>query len=112
MSQITTHVLDTASGRPADGVAVTLEKSSPSGWKEIGRSRTDGDGRVKSLWRGERKLPKGLYRLVFATGFYFRHRGTVPFHPIVIITFAIRAGGHYHVPLLISPFGYTTYRGS
>jgi 5-hydroxyisourate hydrolase len=108
MSMVTTHVLDTARGVPAAGVMVRLERVSDTGPTEIARARTDGDGRAASL--GPDELPSGTYRLVFDTGEY--HAGA-PFFPEVAIMFTVDgAAPHYHVPLLLSPFGYTTYRGS
>lgn len=112
MSAITSHVLDTARGRPAAGVPITLEKGSPSGWRKVASASTDGDGRVKAFKPAVPKLKSGLYRLVFGTGLYFKKQGVRPFHPVVSVTFSLKAGEHYHIPLLLSPFGYTTYRGS
>ncbi len=117
-SPITTHVLDLARGRPAVGLAVVLEKasdtaSSPSGWSEIGQARTDDDGRVSAFAPLPVSIDPGTYRLRFATGTYFAERGVASFFPEVAIVFAVVAPPeHYHVPLLLSPFGYSTYRGS
>jgi len=109
MSGITTHVLDTSRGRPAAGVAVTLEKHDGNYWKLAGRSETDADGRCRSL-TGE-PLTTGLYRLTFGTGAYYGEGKT--FFPEVTIAFEVSdASQHYHVPLLLSPFGYSTYRGT
>jgi 5-hydroxyisourate hydrolase len=111
MSQITTHVLDTASGAPAAGVPVRLERASGPGPEEIGRASTDADGRVRDI--GPERLPAGTYRLVFDTAGYFARQRTAGFFPEVAVTFTVDGGGqHYHVPLLLSPFGYATYRGS
>lgn len=114
MSGITTHVLDLASGRPAAGVAVRLEVSiADRGWVVLADKLTDADGRVKDLLAAGSKLDAGRYRLTFATGPYFAARGQDCFHPEAAITFEVRdAAQHYHVPLLVSPFGYSTYRGS
>ena len=102
---ITTHVLDTTSGKPAAGVAVTLER----GGAVIARGKTDADGRCPNLLHGER-VP-GVYRLTFDTAGYYGQTPT--FYPSVTITFQVRdAGQHHHVPLLLSPWGYSTYRGS
>ena len=110
-SAITTHVLDTARGLPAAGVAVRLERV-PADGQPLGRSVTDADGRARDV--GPAVLPPGTYRLVFDTGAYFAGQGAEPaFFPEVIVTF--RVGGearHHHVPLLLSPFAYSTYRGS
>jgi 5-hydroxyisourate hydrolase len=113
MSAITTHVLDTARGRPAAGVAVTLYRASDGGWILLGQSVTDTDGRCRNLLASGAPLSTGTYRLCFETGAWFRAGGVEAFHPEVIITFDVTGSSeHYHVPLLISPFGYTTYRGS
>ncbi|MEP7027891.1 MAG: hydroxyisourate hydrolase [Candidatus Eisenbacteria bacterium] len=114
MSAITTHVLDIAHGRPAAGVAVLLERCDATAqFCEAGRGVTDADGRVKTLLASGTGLAVGAWRLTFETGAYFRAAGVVAFHPSVTITFeVVDAAQHYHVPLLVSPFGYTTYRGS
>lgn len=104
MSQITTHVLDTALGKPAAGVPVALFASG----ELLAEGTTDADGRVTEL--GPAALEAGGYTLVFDTAAYFAAR--VSFYPRVIIDFAITGSEHYHVPLLLSPFGYSTYRGS
>ena len=118
MTQVTIHVLDTARGEPAAGVPVRLQSVSGAGPEEIGRASTDADGRVRDL--GPSQLRPGTYRLVFGTAAYYAslrrpdqqdHRD--PFFPEVAVTFtADGEAPHYHVPLLLSPFGYTTYRGS
>ena len=111
-SPITTHILDTAQGRPAGGVAVVLEQLSDAGWIVVGGGTTDGDGRLRTLLEPG-KLVAGTYRLIFETGAYFTQHGTVGFYPQAIVVFAVRdPSQHYHVPLLLSPFGYSTYRGS
>jgi 5-hydroxyisourate hydrolase len=111
MSEITTHVLDTSIGRPAAGVAVTLELREGAGWNPLGRGATDADGRLRNL--GPQPLPAGIYRLKFDTRAYFDSRQTTSFYPEVAIVFEVRdAAAKYHVPLLISPYGYSTYRGS
>jgi 5-hydroxyisourate hydrolase len=114
MSAITTHVLDTARGRPAAGVPVTLEARGDDGaWALLGRGFTDADGRLKELMPPERKLSKGTYRLTFDTAVYFAAQGEKGFYTEVSVAFIVtEAGAHYHVPLLLSPYGYTTYRGS
>lgn len=110
-SHVTTHILDTAAGKPAPGVAVSLWGSGDGGWTRIGDGTTDDDGRVGSL--GPEQLEPGTYRIDFATGEYFAASGTQTFFPAVSLTFALTdAGQHYHVPLLLSPFAYSTYRGS
>jgi 5-hydroxyisourate hydrolase len=113
MSAITTHVLDTAQGRPASGVAVTLElNDGPGHWRTIGQGTTDGDGRVKTLIKDNAALIAGQYRLTFHTREYFESARLPVFYPSVTVTFEAAAGARYHLPLLLSPFGYTTYRGS
>ena len=107
---ISTHVLDTARGHPADGVPVVLEHDGGDGWEELARAVTDSDGRVGELLAGD--LHDGRYRLTFDTGQYFRTVGDAAFYPEVSVVFTVAGGGHHHVPLLLSPFGYTTYRGS
>lgn len=109
---ITTHVLDTTRGRPADGVAVRLETADGDVWKELARGTTDSDGRLKTLTDGI-ALRAGRYRLTFETGAWFKRHGGVSFHPAIDVLFEItNPEDHVHVPLLLSPFGYTTYRGS
>ena len=111
MTGITTHVLDTSAGHPAAGVHVLLEALSGGGWQSVAQGTTDSDGRLRSLLN-EAPHP-GAYRLVFDTRAYFEASGVNGFYPEVVITFEVAAGErHYHVPLLLSPFGYTTYRGS
>lgn len=113
-SSITTHILDTMSGKPAVGVSVKLEvlESGPR-WKEIAIAVTNADGRVLTLFSETTQFVAGQYRLTFETGSYFRSSGIATFYPHVIVTFEVKDPAvHYHVPLLVSPFGYSTYRGS
>jgi 5-hydroxyisourate hydrolase len=111
VSHVTTHILDTGTGRPASGVKATLEAKSAAGWQEIGSGTTDQDGRIKNL--GPEQIEAGTYRISFETGSYFGKQGTETFFPSVELTFAVKdPAEHYHVPLLISPFAYSTYRGS
>ncbi|HSS50372.1 MAG TPA: hydroxyisourate hydrolase [Thermoanaerobaculia bacterium] len=113
MSGITTHVLDTARGRPASGVPVVLEILSEDGWRELGRAATDDDGRVRQLLPAGSPLIGGTHRITFQTETYFMAQAIAGFYPEVSIVFEVRdAAQHYHVPLLLSPFGYSTYRGS
>jgi 5-hydroxyisourate hydrolase len=114
MSGITTHVLDTSVGRPAAGVPVSLERSAAGEqWVIVGRAVTDGDGRVRTLLGDDAALAPGVYRLTFHTRDYFQRAGISAFYPSVNVVFEVVDGErHYHVPLLVSPFGYTTYRGS
>ncbi len=113
MSGITTHVLDTARGRPAAGVPVTLEVKSEEGWRVVGSGATDADGRLRDLAPAGFIVSEGAYRLTFDAGAYFAAAGAEGFYTEVVVSFVVRdAAAHYHVPLLLSPFGYTTYRGS
>jgi 5-hydroxyisourate hydrolase len=111
---LTTHVLDTALGRPARGVPVSLAIAGDGGaWTEIGAGRTDDDGRLPDLLPPGSRLEARSYRLTFDTGAYFRAAGRPVFFPRVEITFDVSAPDeHHHIPLLLSPFGYSTYRGS
>lgn len=110
---ITTHILDLSSGRPAQGVAVTLEVQAGEGWQVLGSGQTDADGRLKDLLAADFNLTAGVYRLTFRTSDYFAAQGGESFHPEVAISFIVKdTAAHYHVPLLLSPFGYSTYRGS
>jgi len=112
MSGITTHVLDTSRGRPAAGVPVTLEAEAAGGWRLVGKGTTNADGRISDLGIGE-SIAAGVYRLIFDTAVYFASQNTKGFYPQVTVTFNIDdATQHYHVPLLLNPFGYSTYRGS
>lgn len=110
MSQVTTHVLDTATGRPAVGVPVALEQQIDRTWTPLAIAATDRDGRVGSL--GDDELRPGRYRLTFDTASYFAGGKRIAFFPEVAIVFVVAGAEHYHVPLLLSPFGYSTYRGS
>ncbi len=111
MSPITTHILDTALGRPAAGVPLIVSKASGGGWSGVGRGVTDADGRCKNLMK-EGKLKKGVYRLTFGVSSYFKKTKQTSFYPTVSIVFTVRDTHHCHVPLLLSPWGYSTYRGS
>ena len=116
MAGITTHILDVSVGRPAGDVLVELEFENPSSgngsFAKIAQGRTDDDGRVKS-WSTEPEMQAGTYRLRFFVQSYFEARKAESFYPLVEITFAVsNPTEHFHVPLLLSPFGYSTYRGS
>ena len=113
MSQITTHVLDISIGRPAAGVPVILEmEKAGGGWKELNRGVTDSDGRLEDLV-GRGSLKEGTYRLTFDTRAYFGGRKMEALYPQVSVVFEVRhANEHHHIPLLLSPYGYSTYRGS
>ncbi len=113
MSQITTHILDTARGCPAAGVAITLQRQDGDGWETVGEGLTNSDGRLPGLCPEGEVLPAGTYRMHFATGDYFEGLGLPVFYPWADVVFNLPAGGdHYHIPLLLSGFGYSTYRGS
>jgi 5-hydroxyisourate hydrolase len=113
MSQITTHVLDVSLGKPAAAIPVILEMEMPDNeWMEISRGATDPDGRIKHLLEPG-TLSTGTYRLTFDTRVYFESRDIVGLYPVVTIAFEVRnPNEHYHIPLLLSPYGYSTYRGS
>jgi 5-hydroxyisourate hydrolase len=113
MSGITTHVLDLARGRPAAGVRIVLGRTGQegNGAPVLAEAYTDEDGRVRQElpW----PIEPGVYRITFDTGAYFRSHGVEAFYPEVTVVFEVRdASQHHHVPLLLSPFGYSTYRGS
>ena len=113
MSTITTHILDVSVGRPARGVPVVLEFWDSTGWCVVGRGSTDEDGRLRDLLPPNHQPQPGSYCLIFETTTYFAMRQVEAFYPEIRVTFTIRdAAQHYHVPLLLSPFGYSTYRGS
>ena len=114
MSAITTHVLDTSRGRPASGVPIHLEVQEADGdWRALGAGATDDDGRLRDLLPDDSDLQPGIYRLIFDTAAYFEAHSLRSFYPHIIVVFLIHdAQQHYHVPLLLSPYGYSTYRGS
>jgi 5-hydroxyisourate hydrolase len=106
---ISTHVLDAANGRPAAGVPVRLQRRDRDGWQPVASGRTDGDGRLRDWLPAEQAQP-GVHRLVFDTASYL---GPSAFYPEVVVTFQVtNPAEHFHVPLLLSPFAYSTYRGS
>jgi 5-hydroxyisourate hydrolase len=111
-SPITTHVLDVSLGRPAKGIAVRLARADANGWRELGQGETDADGRASQLL-APGTLEAGTHRIRFELESYFASSGRKSFYPSVEIVFVVGATDeHYHVPLLLSPFGYSTYRGS
>jgi 5-hydroxyisourate hydrolase len=114
MSAITTHILDTTTGLPGAGIPVVLErKTHTSGWQAIAEGITDIDGRLKDLLSPTEAFLPGHYRLIFDTGAYFAMRSIECFFPLITVGFVVKDPvQHYHVPLLLSPFGYSTYRGS
>jgi 5-hydroxyisourate hydrolase len=108
---LSTHVLDTSAGRPAAGVSVVLYYHDGSGWTRVGHAVTDRDGRVKALLDPSATVSAGAYRIVFEIGEYFAEIDA--FYSEITIDFGVRdQDAHYHVPLLVSPYGYSTYRGS
>lgn len=111
MSQLTTHVLDTSLGKPASGVSIILYALHGERWDMIAEGVTDADGRVSGLLNKEYKL-SGVYKMKFETNVYFFATNRQSFYPYVEITFEVDSNDHYHIPLLLNPFGYTTYRGS
>ncbi len=114
MSGITTHVLDTARGRPAAGVPITLEVRGTEGtFMRVGAGITDADGRLRTLLPAGKPLVAGVYRITFDTGAYAKQTGGETFYPSVSVVFEVKdAAQHFHVPLLLNPYGYSTYRGS
>jgi 5-hydroxyisourate hydrolase len=111
MNALTTHVLDTSLGKPASGVTVLLACLSGGSWRTVGRGVTDADGRCRALL-GKAPLRRGTYRLTFGVAAYFKKTKRVAFYPSVAVEFNVRDMSHHHVPLLLSPWGYSTYRGS
>jgi 5-hydroxyisourate hydrolase len=111
---VTTHVLDLRAGSPATGVRVALDvHDGDGGWQRLGKGRTDLDGRLSGLLPADRRLAAGAHRLVFDTGAWFADQGVEAFYPEVSVVFEVAdPTQHFHVPLLLSPFGYSTYRGS
>jgi 5-hydroxyisourate hydrolase len=115
---LSTHVLDATTGRPAAGVQVRLDGlagdgGAEAGWAPAGGGQTDADGRLRLAAPGAAGFDPGVYRITFGTGAYFTARGLASFYPEVTITFEMTARDeHYHVPLLLSPYAYSTYRGS
>jgi 5-hydroxyisourate hydrolase len=112
MSQLTTHILDTTLGKPARGVTIILFEQQSGNWKEMARGVTNQDGRITDLLDKKVPLPSGEYKLLFETKAYFDSLSTTSFYPYIEIVFNITGSEHYHVPLLLNAFGYTTYRGS
>ncbi len=109
---ITTHVLDTSRGRPVVALEVELQVKWDANWKTLGKGLTDANGRCNGLL-GKQIMEAGTYRLVFHVAPYFKEHHMESFYSEIPIVFAVRdASAHYHVPLLLSPFGYSTYRGS
>jgi 5-hydroxyisourate hydrolase len=114
MIRISTHVLDLTCGRPANNVPLRLDRQENNGdWRMLSSTHTDQDGRCAQLLDANETLTPGIYRLTFDTETYFRAATLEGLYPVVEITFLVRNGEeHFHIPLLLSPNGYTTYRGS
>ena len=112
MSRITTHVLDTSIGRPAEGVKVVLCRMKIDDWEVIANGQTNADGRILDWAAAEEGVGEGVYMLRFETMSYFDTIGVSSFYPFIEIHFEILTESHYHIPLLLSPYGYSTYRGS
>jgi 5-hydroxyisourate hydrolase len=112
--RISAHVLDTGRGAPASGMSVSLERhDSPAQWRTLASGETDRDGRCSQLLPEGEPLSPGIYRLAFDTGNYYQEQGVRSLYPMVLVTFLVRKGEtDFHIPLLLSPHGYTTYRGS
>ena len=109
MNTISTHVLDTACGLPAEGLRITMFRSTG---EQVASGVTNSDGRIPGFVPQDTDLPAGLYRMLFDTGGYFAKHKTKSFYPYIEVVFELAADGHYHIPLLLSPYGYSTYRGS
>lgn len=112
MSAITTHILDTTKGKPAQGVAVNLFQQRNKEWSEIAGGITNKDGRISDLLGDNVLLEPGIYKLKFETKKYFDLLSIQTLYPFIEIAFSLSSGEHYHIPLLLNPFGYSTYRGS
>ncbi|MEP7111120.1 MAG: hydroxyisourate hydrolase [Ferruginibacter sp.] len=112
MSQITTHVLDTSKGKPAWGITIVLYEQIAHEWFEIAKGITNKEGRLNNLLQEDEELVLGVYKMAFDLKHYFNSDDIETLYPFVEIIFEIKTIEHYHLPLLISPFGYSTYRGS
>lgn len=112
VSQITTHILDTSVGSPAQNITIKLQQQSGLHWTTICQGVTNADGRISDLLPPQRILPRGNYRMVFETESYFMSQNITAFYPEVAVQFSLQTDQHYHIPLLLNPFGYSTYRGS
>ena len=112
MSQITTHILDTSIGKPAQGVSIVLEHFLNGKYERMANGRTNSDGRLSDLLPSGKSVNAGTYRLIFDTHSYFNNQRIKSFYPQITIEFEVTDATHYHVPLLLNPFGYSTYRGS
>ena len=112
MSQITTHILDISTGKPVAGIRAVLYQQQDDQWIEMGKGSTNADGRVTDLLTRDFVLPLGNYKMKFETKEYFDKQFIQTFYPYIEIVFEIKSIEHYHIPLLLNAFGYSTYRGS
>ena len=112
MSQLTTHILDTTKGKPAQDVPIVLSQLQGAEWVVIAQGITNNDGRIPNLLGNDMLLQYGIYKMRFETKLYFDAQSLKSFYPFVEIVFNINSSEHYHVPLLLNPYGYSTYRGS
>ena len=112
MSQVTTHILDTSKGKPAAGITVIFYIGQNDAWTELTRGITNTDGRVTDLLKKDMVLQHEIYKLRFETKDYFDKNQVSTLYPYVEIIFDIKTDEHYHIPLLLNPYGYSTYRGS
>lgn len=112
MTNITTHILDTTKGKPAEGVTIILYGGENDEWTELARGKTNIDGRITDLVNKDDLLQYGIYKMRFETKDYFDKNQIQTFYPYVEIIFEIESDQYYHIPLLLNPFGYSTYRGS
>jgi len=110
---LSVHVLDLQSGQPSPGVTVDLERQSAAGWEKLGSAITDGQGRVREFFPASARWERGDYRVVFRTGMFYAQQKQTTFFPEIPVIFRVEdTQQHYHIPLLLSPFGYSTYRGN
>jgi 5-hydroxyisourate hydrolase len=112
MSQLTTHILDTTKGKPAQGVSIVLYQQKNNDWTELAKGITNADGRIPNFLPKETLVEPGIYKMKFEVKAYFDKEGIASLYPYVEIVFDITTKEHYHIPLLLNPFGYSTYRGS
>lgn len=112
MSQLTTHILDTTKGKPAAGVSIILYQHKNDAWIQIANGVTNTDGRIADLLKKDVLMEFGTYKLRFETQPFFIQQSAQTFYPFIEIVFEVATAEHYHVPLLLNPFGYSTYRGS
>ena len=110
---LSVHVLNTQTGMPSSGVEVMLEQKTDNGWKTLAKQTTNTDGRIPALYPQGEIMAAGVYRVVFETGDWYDQQGTETFFPEIPVPFRVEPGvAHYHIPLLLSPYAYSTYRGS